>query len=296
MMKIIVTGAGGLLGQEVWRAFEKNHTLVAIGRNQPNFIPSAQWRQGDLTQESLVHDLITRENPDLVVHTAAVSNVDGAEKSPDDTYRQNALACRNLALGCQRFDAVLMSVSTDYVFDGASPPVGGYREFDVCHPLSKYGESKYWGEQFVSQLLNKFFIVRTSWLFGPGRKTWVDQVATAVQDGNVVNAVSDMSSAPTYTPDLAAAMLTLAESRHYGYYHLSNTGFCTRPELANEVARLTGNGKPVRLKLMTQDELALAARRPRHSGLDNLTWRLNGYEPLRSWQTALAAHFEKQAK
>lgn len=292
-MKIIVTGAGGLLGQDVWRLFEKDHTLIAMGRTQPLQVPSAQWRQADLTQDDAVYRLITHENPDLIVHTAAYNDVDGAQKNPENAYLHNAYACRNLALACQRFDAVLMSVSTDYVFDGHSAGPGGYREFDACHPISRYGESKGWGEAFVTQLLNKFFVVRTSWLFGPGRATWVDKVADAARKGGDVTAVSDMISAPTYTPDLAEAMLRLAEGRRYGIYHLTNTGFCNRVELAQEAARLAASAPKARIASVTQSQLNLPAPRPAHSGLDNLAWRLDGNKPLRPWQKALEAHFEK---
>jgi len=292
-MKIIVTGAGGLLGQDVWRVFEKNHDLIAIGRTQPPHVPPAQWRYVDLADETLVHPLITRENPDLVVHTAAFNDVDGAQKTPDTAYKGNSIVCRNLALACQRFDTVLMSVSSDYVFDGENTPASGYREFDSCRPLSRYGESKYWGELFVSQLLNKFFVIRTSWLFGPGRATWVDKVADSFSAGTEVKAVSDMISAPTYTPDLAQAMLVLAESRHYGYYHLTSTGFCNRVEWAQEVGRLTAPGRALKIKSMTQAQLSLPAPRPRNSSMDNLVWRLNGQAPLPTWQNALAKHFGK---
>ena len=292
-MKILITGASGLLGQEVWRVFEKEHELVALGRTQPPQVPSAQWRTVDLSDEEAVYPLITRENADLIVHTAAFNDVDGAQKNPDAAYRGNALACRNLAVACQRFDSILLSVSSDYVFDGQNPPAAGYREFDACRPLSHYAESKYWGELFVSQLLNKFFIVRTSWLFGPGRETWADKAAAAFRDGAPVKAASDMTSAPTYTPDLAEALLRLAQSRHYGYYHLTNGGFCSRVQWAEEIGRLTAANRKNSITSLTQAQLGLPAPRPRHSGLDNLAWRLDGQTPLRPWQQALAAHFEK---
>jgi dTDP-4-dehydrorhamnose reductase len=292
-MKIIVTGAGGLLGQDIWRLFEKEHTLIAIGRNQPFYIPPAQWRSVDLTQEDVVYNVITHENPDLVIHTAAYNDVDGAEKNPEMAYLHNSYACRNLAIACQRFDTILMSVSTDYVFDGQSVLHTGYREFDPCRPISRYGESKYWGERYISDLLNKFFIIRTSWLFGPGRETWIDKVAASIHTKREVVAVSDMVSAPTYTPDLAEALFQLAQTRRYSTYHLTNTGFCSRVDLAQEVARLAAKGQKAQIKSVTQAELNLPAPRPAHSGLDNLAWRLDGNKPLRSWQEALETYFEK---
>lgn len=290
-MKVIVTGAGGLLGQDVWRVFGERHELLAIGRHQPPQVGAAQWQAVDLTDGAGTYAAVTRFNPDWVVHCAAYNDVDRAQTHPDEAYRGNALATRHLALACQRFDTVLMSVSSDYVFDGRSAPEEGYREFDPPRPISRYGESKRWAEIFVEQLLNKFFIVRTSWLFGPGRASWVDQVAQRAQEGLPVQAVTDMTSAPTYTPDLAEAMLQLAESRRFGLYHLTNTGFCNRVELAEEVLRLRRRAGYAQLQKLSQKDLRLPATRPVFSGLQNLAWRLDGFKPLRHWKEALADHF-----
>src|SRR5205085_9572561 len=133
-VKVIVTGAGGLLGQDVWRVFSQDHELFAIGRQQPPEVSAAQWQTVDLAEAAKIYTAVTRINPDLVVHCAAYNNVDRAQTHPDEAYRGNALATRNLALACQRFDTALMSLSTDYVFDGASAPEGGYREFDPALP------------------------------------------------------------------------------------------------------------------------------------------------------------------
>jgi len=294
-VKVIVTGSAGLLGHDVWGAFEKNHELFALGRTQPPWVSTAQWVSGDLTDAGKTYATVTRVNPDLIVHCAAYNQVDLAQSHPEDAYRGNALATRNLALACQRFDTVLMSVSSDYVFDGTGAPNDGYREFDPTCPLSRYGESKRWAEIHVEQLLSKFFIVRTSWLFGPSRPTWVDQIVTLSDAGKPVTAVSDMVSAPTYTPDLAEAMLTLAESRRYGAYHVTNTGFCSRVQLAEEVLRLNKRSSYAGLRRVLLTDLKLAAPRPRFSGLDNLAWRLEGLPALRSWKEALQHHFSKKS-
>lgn len=290
-MKVIVTGAGGLLGRDVWRRFEIAHELFALGRQQPAWVASQQWSACDLTDAALTYKLVTRFNPDLVVHCAAYNLVDDAERDWDAAYKGNALATRNLALACQRFDTTLMSVSSDYVFDGVNAPEEGYREFDPVHPLSRYAESKRWAEIFVEQLLNKFFIVRTSWLFGPSRPTWVDKMVELAREGKPVVAVSDMRSAPTYTPDLAGAMLELAQSNRFGTYHLTNSGFCSRSELAEEVLRMHKISSYAGLKKVTQKELKLPAPRPAFSGLRNLAWELDGFRPLRSWKNALIEHF-----
>jgi dTDP-4-dehydrorhamnose reductase len=292
-MKVIVTGAAGLLGFDVWRSFEKDHDLMALGRTQPIWVPTAQWLSGDLTDAAKTYATVTRVNPDLIIHCAAYNKVDLAQTQRDEAFRGNALATRNLALACQRFDTALMHVSSDYVFDGLNAPDDGYREFDATHPMSCYGESKRWAEIHVEQLLHKFFIVRTSWLFGPSRATWVDQILALADEGKPVMAASDMVSAPTYTPDLAGAMLRLAESHHYGTYHLTNHGFCSRVQLAEEVLRLNKRGSAAVLQRLTLKELKLPAPRPHFSGLENLAWRLEGFEPLRSWKEALKDHFAK---
>src|SRR5207253_2189866 len=117
-------------------------------------------------------------------------------------------------------------------FDGVNAPDEGYREFDATNPINYYGLSKRWAEIYVEQLLNRFMIVRTSWLFGPGRPTWVDHVAACPNNEETVMAIQDLVSSPTYTPDLARALLQLAESHRFGIYHITNSGFCSRVDLA----------------------------------------------------------------
>ncbi len=293
-MKVLVTGAGGLLGSEVWKLFEQKHEMLAMGRTQPPWVAEEQFSNCDLTNAALTYATITKANPDIVVHCAAYNNVDGAEKDHDAAFRGNALATRNISLACQRFDTTLLSVSTDAVFSGKEALPTGYREFDACDPQNIYAQSKHWAELYVSSLLTKYFIVRTSWLFGPSRDTWVDFVIQSARADKPVDAASDMVSSPTFTPDLAAALLRLAESRHYGIYHLSNQGFCSRVELAQEVLRLHKLTHFGGLRRKTLAELKLPAARPHFSGLENLVWRLDGFPIMRSWQDALADHFSRK--
>ncbi|SRR5258708_17726445 len=289
-MKLIVTGANGLLGTDVWKVFSDTHELIALGRTRPAHVPLAQWREGDLRNAAAVYALITRENPDGIIHCAAYNDVDRAESHPEDAFQVNAIGTRNLALACQRFDSILLSVSTDYVFDGAHTDTAGYREFDQTHPLSAYAESKLWGETFTRELLNKFYIVRTSWLFGEARPTFVEKVVQGARNGQPVPCVSDMCSAPTYTTDLARGLKQLMDSGCFGVYHLTNYGFCSRVELAQEILRIHKLPESI-IKPLKQGELKLPAQRPVFSGLQNLAWTLNGFAPLRSWKDALREHF-----
>jgi dTDP-4-dehydrorhamnose reductase len=289
-MKILLTGASGLLGHDIWKVFSDHHELTGIGRNRPPHIPLKQWRDCDITNAPLTYTLVTRENPDLIIHGASYNDVDGAETHRDEAFLVNAIGTRNLALACQRFDTVLMAISTDYVFDGQNAPENGYREFDIPHPQGAYAESKRWAEIYVEQLLHKYFIVRTSWLFGSARPTFVDKIVSWAQEGKPVPCMTDMRSAPTSTADLAKALHQLAESRCFGLYHLTNSEFCTRVELAEEVLGI--HKLPTScIKRLTQAQLKLPAHRPTFSGLENLAWRLNGFPPLRSWKDALRDHF-----
>lgn len=292
-MKILLTGASGLLGQDVWKVFTPHHDVLGLGRAKPAWILSSQWRPADLLDGRQAYTIVTKENPDLVIHCAAYNDVDGAEKDPEAAFKLNALGTRNLALACQRFDTILMAISTDYVFDGINPPPQGYREFDTLHPLNVYAESKRWGEIYIQQLINKYFIVRTSWLFGPGRPTFADKVVARARENKPVAAVRDMVGSPTYTPDLAKALYQLAQSERYGIYHLTSGGSCSRLELVTEVLRLHNMTDYRNVNPLLQSELKLLARRPIFSALENFVWRMDGFPALRSWKDALKEHVMK---
>src|SRR5438132_4038224 len=135
-MKVLVTGAARLLGHDVWKLFERKHDLVGLGRTQAAWVDASRFHTCDLTNAAHTYALVTKENPEVVVHCAAYNNVDAAESDPDTAYKGNALAVRNLALACQRFDATLVHISTDYVFDGTDAPPTGYRELDPCSPAN----------------------------------------------------------------------------------------------------------------------------------------------------------------
>ncbi len=290
-MKVILTGSAGLLGHDVWQVFEKQHEMIAVGRTQPPWVPHKQWQDCDLSDAGKTYSVVTKANPDLIVHCAAYNNVDLAQSLPEEAYRGNSLVTRNLALACQRFDTALMAVSSDYVFSGENAPADGYREFDAPSPISRYGESKRWGEIHVQTLLNKFYLVRTSWLFGPARATWIDHVVRLAQEGSEIKAAKDMVSSPTYTPDLARAMLQLAESHTFGVYHLSNNGFCSRVELAEEVLRLHKRAGYSGLQKLALKDLRLPAPRPPFSVLQNLAWQLQGFKALPNWRQSVSDHF-----
>jgi len=180
-MKVLITGINGLLGSELVPCLEENHEVTGVCRNPAT--AACATRSLDITDRKAVYDAVTRINPDVIIHSAALSNVDECENNPDEAFKINCYGTRNLALACQRFDAALLYVSTDYVFSGRQHPAAGYTEFDATEPLSVYGTSKRDGEWMACHLLNKFYIVRTAWLFGKTRRNFIQSVNDSLAAG-----------------------------------------------------------------------------------------------------------------
>lgn len=283
-MKILVTGINGMLGTELSSVLEKDHEVTGIDIESK---PSGHTvYKVDLTDNAAAYDAITRVNPDIVLHAAAATHVDKCETDPDMAYRMNALATRNVAAACQRFDAVMLYFSTDYVFSGLKAPKQGYTEFDAPAPISVYGRSKYQGELIVKEMVNKHFIVRTSWLFGRLRPNFVTQIADALIERRIAKNACDMVSSPTNVRDLAEAVRLLIGTKLFGTYHLSNSGFASRYDIGLGIARILGlpHGK---IKKIHIKELGFPAARPKFSGMRNYAWELNGLPKLRPWQDSV---------
>ncbi|HBU69945.1 MAG TPA: dTDP-4-dehydrorhamnose reductase [Elusimicrobia bacterium] len=290
-MKILITGINGMLGTELTGTLEPKHTIIGLDINAAS--SSRNIIKVDLTDPQSTYEAITKANPDIVIHTAAVTNVDLCETDPDLAYRMNALATRNVALSCQRFDAVMVYISTDYVFSGDDTPEGGYSEFHEVNPVSVYGASKLAGERFVRDLLSKYFIVRTSWLFGSLRANFVTQIADAVTSDGSVKTASDMVSSPTNVRDLSQALARLIETNLYGTYHISNSGYASRYEIGLEIAKML-NGSSEAISKIELKNLNLPAKRPCFSAMRNYVWKLNGFEPLRSWQESVGEFLKEK--
>lgn len=286
-MKILITGINGMLGTELAGILEQKHEVSGLdisgssGAKGPREIHNV-----DLTDYASAFDSITKINPDIVIHTAANANVDQCETVPDLAYRMNALATRNVALACQRFDAAMLYISTDYVFNGKKSRKEPFNEFDATDPVGVYGSSKYRGEVFVRELLNKSYVVRTSWLFGKKRANFVTQTAEALISSKQAPMVTDMISSPTHVRDLSEAVSSLIETNVYGTYHITNGGFASRYEIGLEIAGMMK--RPAKyIKKSTLAGLKLPAPRPAFSALRNYVWELNGFKPLRPWQDAV---------
>ncbi len=270
-MKILLTGSSGQLGTDIRLVSEGVHEIVAHDLDL------------DITDRDAVARRFAQVRPDLVLNAAAYTNVDAAESDELNAYRVNALGVQNLALACQGSHTPLLHVSTDFVFSGdAGRP---YTEFDRPEPRGVYGQSKHAGEQYVTSLLDRYYICRTSWLFGTGGGNFVKSIINAGRANNRVRVVDDQTGSPTYSRDLAKKLLEIIETGAYGIYHVSNSGSCTWYRFTREIFELAGVKTPV--EPITTGELGRPAPRPRYSVMRGLALELRGLEPMRPYAEAL---------
>jgi dTDP-4-dehydrorhamnose reductase len=264
---VLITGAGGQLGRDLVTAFDGWDVIAA------------DHTRLDVGDRDAALGAITSLAPDVVVHAAAWTAVDACEADPDRAWRVNALGGRHVADACRRVGAHLCAVSTDYVFDGTSPVP--YREWDAVNPLSVYGRSKLGGEREILGLSPGACVVRTSWVCGAGGHNFVKtMLGLAAKSGNVT-VVDDQHGCPTFTPDLAGLIRTLAVARLPGVFHATNQGATTWYELARAVFALAG-ADPDRVVPIATAELdpPRPAPRPANSVLDNAALRLSGIPML----------------
>lgn len=273
-MKIAITGSDGQLGRAAQHALAA-HELVPLTR-----------REFDIADQTAIRTLAELE-PDIVIHSAAMTNVDACARDPAEAFRINAFGTQNIALACQRTNAALVYISTNEVFDGTKQMP--YLEFDPTHPINAYGKSKLAGEWYVEHLLEKFYIVRTAWLYGRGGGKYPDKILAAAQKQMALTVVRDEIGNPTYVPDLAAALARLIQTQQYGVYHLVNTGFCSRYEWAIEILRLANLPRPV--KPITLSEFNRASTPPPFGALENFAAATMLNLRLRPWQDALRHYF-----
>ncbi|MBU2699034.1 dTDP-4-dehydrorhamnose reductase [Sporomusaceae bacterium BoRhaA] len=269
-MKILVTGAQGQLGKEIARRGSE-HEFILAGRDML-----------DITQESDVQILFRQAKPEVVIHCAAYTNVDGAEADPDGAFKVNVIGSQNMAAACLETGARLIYVSTDYVFDGAANKP--YREFDPVNPQSVYGTTKWQGEELVRQILGRHYILRTAWLYGDGNN-FVRTMLRLADEQPFLKVVHDQIGSPTSTVDLARAIFKLLQSDAYGTYHATCQGQCSWYDFAKEIFQQAG--KNVDVCPITTAEFPRPAKRPAHSVLDNYMLRMTVGDPMRMWQEAL---------
>lgn len=272
MVHVLITGARGMLGTALMSS-------VPPGVRATGF----DLVDGDLTDPG-VADSIVREHPaQVVIHCAALTDVDGCTRAPERAMLVNGAATANVARACAREGTRLVYISTDYVFAGDLQRA--YTEADEPRPLNPYGESKLAGERATSTLPDHL-IVRTQWMYGPAGKNFVATIVNAARSRPSLRVVADEWGSPTYGPDLARGLWQVAtDSTVTGVLHLTNSGVCSWHELALQAVAAAGLHTPV--TPISAVEWGSPTVRPRYSPLANLRWPTLGKAPLRPWQEAV---------
>lgn len=281
----LVTGAMGQLGRTLL------HQLAGRGRTAVG----VDVQEMPLTEPQAIRTVLQAHRPRIVLHCGAITNVDGCEKDPDLADRVNGHATGHIADACAGLGATLLYVSTDFVFDGTQHGTP-YAPDSKPNPLSAYGRSKWLGEQAVLRHQRPdFYVVRTSWVFGPGGKNFPKAILDRARSGQPLKVVTDQEGRPTMTHDLAEAMLDLAESKAKGgIYHASNEGQCTWHQFAVDILREAGLGH-VPVGRQTAADLNLPARRPAWSVLDTSALAAVRGKPMPHYLDALRRYLKAES-
>jgi dTDP-4-dehydrorhamnose reductase len=277
-MRIYITGSKGQLGRALMRRLA-HYDLLGVD------LPEV-----DLTDLGAARSSIAAFKPDIIIHAAAYTDVDGAARNPDLAYCVNALGTRNVAVASEAIGAALLAISTNEVFDGTkSEP---YLEFDPTNPINPYAKSKLAAETFVRDLTSRFYIVRTAWLYGPGGNNFIKKVITRAADTGRLQVVTDEVSSPTYAEDLITAFEQLITTGAYGIYHFTNDGACSRFELAQKILEISGRAhipiEPILLK-----DYVRPSTPPPYAPLRNFCGAQLGIT-LRPWAEALADYLQHE--
>lgn len=293
-MKIFVTGVGGQLGYDVMNELKKRE-IEAVGSDiLPECNKYDSYIPMDITNAEQVKKVITSVNPDAVIHCAAWTAVDAAEDEENKPKVKaiNADGTRNIAEACKDIGAKMMYISTDYVFDGqgTTPWLPDCKDYK---PLNVYGETKLEGELAVSQLLDKYFIVRIAWVFGLNGKNFIKTMLSVGKKYDTVRVVNDQIGTPTYTYDLARLLVDMILTDKYGYYHATNEGgYISWYDFTKEIFRQAGYTTNV-IPVTTAEYGLSKAARPFNSRLDKSKLVENGFTPLPDWKDALARYLKE---
>lgn len=300
-MKVLVTGVSGQLGHDVMNELAKRGYTGVGSDIAPEYssvddntaVVNMEYVQMDITDEKAVDEIITRVNPDVIVHCAAWTAVDMAED--DDKVEKvravNAGGTRNIAKAAKKLDCKMVYISTDYVFDGQGekpwePDCKDYK------PLNVYGQTKLEGELAVSELLDKYFIVRIAWVFGVNGKNFIKTMINVGKTHDTVRVVNDQIGTPTYTLDLSVLLVDMIETDKYGYYHATNEGgYISWYDFTLEIYKQAGLDTKV-IPVTTKEYGLSKAARPFNSRLDKSKLVKNGFTPLPTWQDATRRYVE----
>jgi len=301
---ILITGSEGQLGSD----------LVQVLGNEHEIIP-ADIADFDIADLEATLNFIREGKPDVIIHPAAFTDVDGCESQQDKAFLINGIGTRNIAIAARAAHAKLFYISTDYVFDGTkSEP---YREYDNPNPQTIYGKSKLLGEEFVKEQLTEFFIIRIAWLYGQNGSNFLKTMLRLAQEKKHIRVVNDQYGTPTWTMDIAQQIKKLLATKAYGTYHCTSGGSCSWYEFALEIFKSAGyetkvasNGsaylvprnqqprtkneepRTITLTPVSSEQFSRSAKRPTNSVLDNYMLRLQGLDIMPDWKEGLRKFME----
>ncbi len=274
-MKILIMGANGQLGKELERYFNLDETIELVLRDRDTL---------DIVNYKEVKETILSLKPDVIINAAAYTNVDGCETDYEGAYAVNVIGARNVAKVAHQVGCKLIHISTDFIFDGEKRMP--YYEYDATNPLSVYGKTKLGGEWAIRNECSKFFIIRTSWLYGKFGNNFVKTMIKLGLERSELSVVTDQVGCPTYAADLVALIARVINSEAYGVYHFSNSGGCSWNEFAKEIF------KQKQMAILVHDttsaEFVRPATRPAYSVMDTKMTEVEFGVKIRSWQDALA--------
>jgi dTDP-4-dehydrorhamnose reductase len=276
-VRILITGAGGQLGYELNALLRPNHDVHAYDLDL------------DVADREHVVSEIQKVQPDVVIHCAAYTDVDGCEQDPVKAAAVNDQGTSNIVLACKQVNAIMVYVSTDFVFDGKTDRP--YNETDTPNPINVYGKTKLAGENRVTNGLDRFFIVRTSWMFGLRGNNFVKTILRLAREEGKLTVVDDQTGSPTYARDLAGKIIELMKTDKYGLYHISNSGQTTWYGFARDILALASLDD-IEIKPTTSGDLNRPAKRPAYSVLANNALSDSGLAPMREYKNALANFFD----
>ncbi|GAG67040.1 unnamed protein product, partial [marine sediment metagenome] len=275
----LITGSKGQLGSELVDFLSKDNKVYGFGH-----------KELDITDKNHVINTVPKIVPDIIIHCAAFVDADGCETDIKTAFDVNTIGSGNVAIASKKNKSIMVYISTDYVFDGKK--TSPYLESDIPNPISIYGISKYGGELIVKNLLNNFFIVRTSWLFRKEGKNFVNTILRLAKDKKELRVVNDQVGSPTYIPDLAKAISSLISTKYYGIYHITNSGECSRYEFTKKILKYA-EIENVKVTPISTEELNRPASRPKYSVLQNFNLEEKKIYKMRSWELALKDFFKK---
>ena len=278
-MKVLVTGAKGMLGTDVCDVLGSGHDLTAYDIDEI-----------DVTDLEGTLAAIGEVAPEVVIHLAAFTKVEACEDEREEAFRVNALGTMNVARAARLVNAQIVYVSTDYVFDGTKTEP--YIETDEPLPVNQYGLTKLYGEIYVKDLTLSHLIVRTSWLFGPNGKNFIDTILAKAAEGQALRIVDDQHGCPTYTRHLAVGIKRALDHRLEGTVHMTNSGVTTWFEFARYA--LEAAGLDTTIEPIASSEYKTKAVRPRYSVLASPVMEASGIEPLPSWHDGVLDHLRRK--